>query len=74
MVYKFFDEKTESGTSVNEQLAEELHKLIIKNLKRRKVYARFKDNFLGSGFSGNGINIFKEQKCLIFTMCDGCFH
>ena len=74
MVHKFFDEKTESGTSVNEQLAEELHKLIIKNLKRRKVYARFKDNFLGSGFSGNGINIFKEQKCLIFTMCDGCFH
>ena len=74
MVYKFFDEKTESGTSVNEQLAEELHKLIIKNLKRRKVYARYKDNFLGSGFSGNGINIFKEQKCLIFTMCDGCFH
>ena len=74
MVCKFFDEKTESGTSVNEQLAEELHKLIIKNLKRRKVYARFKDNFLGSGFSGNGINIFKEQKCLIFTMCDGCFH
>ena len=74
MVYKFFDEKTESGTSVNEQLAEELHKLIIKNLKRRKVYARFKDNLLGSGFSGNGINIFKEQKCLIFTMCDGCFH
>ena len=60
MVYKFFDEKTESGTSVNEQLAEELHKLIIKNLKRRKVYARYKDNFLGSGFSGNGINIFKE--------------
>ena len=55
-----FDEKTESGTSVNGQLAEELHKLIIKNLKRRKVYARFKDNFLGSGFSGNGINIFKE--------------
>ena len=30
--------------SVNEQLAEELHKPVIKKFKRRKVYARFKDN------------------------------
>ena len=27
MVYKCFDKKTGSGVSVNEQLAEELHKL-----------------------------------------------
>ena len=39
MVYKFFDKKTESGVSVNEQLAEELHKHIITKFKRRKVYA-----------------------------------
>ena len=44
MVYKFFDRKTESGISVNEQLAEELHKPVIQKFKRRKVYARFKDN------------------------------
>ena len=44
MVYKFFDKKTGSGISVNEQLAEELHKPVIKKFKRRKVYARFKDN------------------------------
>ena len=44
MVYKFFDRKTGSGISVNEQLAEELHKPVIKKIKRRKVYARFKDN------------------------------
>ena len=44
MLYKIFDEKTGSGISVNEQLAEELHKPIIKKLKRRKVYTRFKDN------------------------------
>ena len=37
MVYKFFDNKTGSGMSVNEQLAEELHKPVIKKLKRRKV-------------------------------------
>ena len=45
MVYKFFDEKTGSGVratskaglSVNEQLAEELHKPVTKKFKRRKV-------------------------------------
>ena len=44
MVYKCFVKKTGFGLSVNEQLAEELHKSVIKKLKRRKVYARFKDN------------------------------
>ena len=44
MVYKFFDKKTGSGVSINEQLAEELHNPVIKKFKRRKVYARFKDN------------------------------
>ena len=36
MVYKFFDNKTASGVSVNEQLAEELHKLVIKKFKRKR--------------------------------------
>ena len=44
MVYKFFDKKTRSGGSVNEQLAEELHKPFTKKFKRRKVYARLKAN------------------------------
>ena len=44
MVYKFFDGKTGSGISVYEQLAEELHKPVFKKFKRRKGYARFKDN------------------------------
>ena len=35
---------------MNEQLAEELHKPVIKKFKRRKVYAR--------GFSLNGIIVF----------------
>ena len=34
MVYKFFDKKTRSGISVNKQLAEELHKSVIKRLKK----------------------------------------
>ena len=37
MVYKIFDKKTRSGVSVNEQLAEELHKPVIKKFKKRKV-------------------------------------
>ena len=44
MVYKFFDKKTGSEVSVNEELAGELHTLIIKKFKRSKVYARFKKN------------------------------
>ena len=44
MVYNFFDKKTGLGVSVNEQLAKELHKPVIKKYKRKKVYARFKDN------------------------------
>ena len=44
MVYKIFGKKTGLGASVNEQLAEELHKPVTTKFKRRKVYARFKDN------------------------------
>ena len=52
MVYKLFDNKTGSGAiatrkvgiSINEQLAEELHRTVIIKFKRSKVYARFKDN------------------------------
>ena len=40
MVYKFFDK--EQGSSVNEKLAQELHKPVIKKFKRTKMYARFK--------------------------------
>ena len=40
----FFDKKTGPRVSVFEQLAEKLHKLVIKYFKRRKVYVRFKSN------------------------------
>ena len=56
MVYKFFDKKSASlpdksvpGSGINinvkpsEQLAEELHKPIIRKFKKRTVYSRFKD-------------------------------
>ena len=52
MVYKFFDKKT-AGSGIeyipqNEQLAEELHKPIIRKFKKIKVYSTFKDNFWGA--------------------------
>ena len=51
MVYKFFDRKTGPGISVNEQLAEELHRPLTKKFKQRKLYVRFKGNILGAGLA-----------------------
>ena len=52
MVYEFFDSKV-SGCGAklipeNEQLAEELHKPIIRKFEKRKVYSTFKDNIWGA--------------------------
>ena len=44
MVYKYFEEKTGSGASVNEELLQEQHKPVLKKIRRRRAYARFKDN------------------------------
>ena len=44
MLYIFFDKKIGSGVSVNEVIAQELHKPVIKTFKWKKRYARFKDN------------------------------
>ena len=44
MVYKFFDNKIEWEIIVNEQLAQELYKPVIKRFKRKKVNTKFKDN------------------------------
>ena len=51
MVYKFFDSKVSGGGAKlvpeNKQLANELHKPIIRKFKKRKVYSTFKDNIWG---------------------------
>ena len=44
MIYNFLDQKTRSEMSLTEQLVEELHKPVIKKFKRRKIYARLKNN------------------------------
>ena len=50
MVYKFFD-KTSKGSGIinepNNQLANDLHKPIIRKFKKRKVYSPFRDNIWG---------------------------
>ena len=64
MVYKVFDKKSASLTDkslsggdvnikldFNEQLAKELHKLIIRKFQKRKVYPGFKDNIWGPGLA-----------------------
>ena len=46
MVYKFFDKKSKEGIKSipNQQLANELHKPIIRKFRKRRVYCSFKDN------------------------------
>ena len=49
MVYKYFDTKTsdvavKSQIMQNEELAEELHKSIIRKFQKRKVHSSFIDN------------------------------
>ena len=51
VAYKIFDKKS-SGSGIasnkeNIQLADELHKSIIKKFKKRKVYSSFRDNIWG---------------------------
>ena len=75
MVYEFFNERTkESGINNKEnllatsQLAEELHKPIIKNFKRRKVYSSFKDNIWGVDLADMQL-ISKYNKGIRYLLC-----
>ena len=72
-VYKFFD-KTSKGSGVNiswelnEQLAEELHKPIIRHFKKRTVYSRSKDNIWGADLA-DMLLISKFNKGFRFLLC-----
>ena len=51
MVYKFFDKKTSGGTVKNisnKELAQKLHKPIIRKFNKRKVHSPFIDNIWGA--------------------------
>ena len=53
MIYNCFDKEISGGTIKNEiilnkELAEELHKLIVRNFNKRKVHSPFIDNIWGA--------------------------
>ena len=71
MVYKFFDKRTNRygvNNDENSILAEELHKPIIKNFKRRKVYSNSKDHIWGVDLADMSI-INKFIKGIKYLLC-----
>ena len=70
MVYNFFDKKSK-GTGIkyeikkNQQLANELHKPIIRNFKKRELYSSFKDNIWGADMQ----LISKYNKRIRYLLC-----
>ena len=82
MVYKFFDKKSTSvmdkstkGSSgntklapQNQQLAEELHKPIIRKFKKRKIHAAFKDNIWGADLADMQL-LSRYNKGIRFLLC-----
>ena len=78
MVYKFFDSKVEGSGAKhvnntklapqNQQLAEELHKPIIKKFKKRKVHTAFKDNIWGADLADMQL-LSKYNKGIRFLLC-----
>ena len=74
IVYKFFDKKFKgSGVNTklapqNQQLAEELHKPIIKKFKERKIHAAFKDNIWGAGLADMQL-LSRYNKGIRFLLC-----
>ena len=72
MVYNFFDKKSQgSGLANNKenvQLANELHKPIIKKFNKRKVYSSFKDNIWGVDLADMQL-LNKFNKAFRFLLC-----
>ena len=72
MVYKFFDKKLQgSGLASNKentQLANELHKPIIRKFNKRKVYSSFKDNIWGVDLADMQL-LSKFDKGFRFLLC-----
>ena len=52
----------------NEQLAQELQKLVVRNFKKRTVYLRFKDNIWGADLADMQL-ISKFNKRFRFFLC-----
>ena len=77
MVYKFFDKKSKRSSAKhvntklatqNQQLAEELHKPIIRKFEKREVHAAFKDNIWGADLADMQL-LNKYNKGIRFLLC-----
>ena len=72
MVYKFFDSKVSgSGAKLipeNKQLANELHKPIIRKFEKRRVYSTFTDNIWGADLADMQL-LSKYNKGIRFLLC-----
>ena len=71
MVYKVFDKKSSGSGIINEsnyQLANELHKPIIRKFKKRKVYSSFRDNIWGVDLADMQ-SLSKYQKGIKYLLC-----
>ena len=71
MVYKFFDKKSSGSGMVNEpnyQIANELHKPIIRKFKKRKVYSSFRDNIWGVDLADMQ-SLSKYNKGIKYLLC-----
>ena len=73
MVYTFFDKESSGGGIKNEnmlkqELAEELHKPIIRKFEKRKVHSSFIDNTWGADFADIQV-ICKFNKVICFLLC-----
>ena len=67
-MYKFIDKKVGSSINVNELLAQELHKPLIKKFKRIKVYSRFKDNIWAADLAEMG-SLFTFNSGVQYLLC-----
>ena len=71
VVYKFFDKKSSESGIANEpnyQLANELHKPIIKKFKKGKVYLPFRDNIWGVDLADMQ-SLSKYNKGIKYLLC-----
>ena len=71
MVYKFFDKNSKGSGVINEpnyQLANELHKPIIRKFKERKVYSSFRDNIWGVDLADMQ-SLSKYNKGIRYLLC-----
>ena len=71
MAYKFFDKKSSGSGITNEpnyEVAEELHKPIIRKLKKRKVYSSFRDNIWGVDLADMQ-SLSKYNKGIKYLLC-----